>query len=282
MIKIQLKFLLYNTLISIVLYFCPVKINSIKIKRLLGALVVVFALSSSFHKLDSTNKKSALPKGIKDTLALPKSLETPMNSAVVTSSSFVYSKLIFEDAVLSEIVFEKAFRGFENLKKAGELSDEAYLLTICDFSKSSNEKRLWVIDTNEGKVLFNSLVAHGKNTGEEFAQQFSNTESSLQSSLGFYITNETYFGENGYSLRLIGMDKGFNDAAEKRAIVMHGADYVSADFALKHKRIGRSWGCNAVPREVAEPLINTIKSNQVLFIYYPDEGYLKSSRWLNS
>ncbi len=153
-------------------------------------------------------------------------------------------------------------------------------LTICDFSKSSNTKRLWVIDTDKKEILFNSLVAHGMGTGEEFAEKFSNTDSSHQSSLGFYVTETTYNGNNGYSLRLLGMDKGFNDAALSRAIVMHGADYVSENFAKQHKRIGRSWGCPAVPRDLAEPIINTIKAQNVLFIYYPDEQYLASSEWL--
>jgi len=131
-------------------------------------------------------------------------------------------------------------------------------------------------------VLFNSLVAHGKNTGEEFATNFSNTESSLQSSLGFYITENTYEGENGYSLRLEGMDSGFNDAAMQRSIVMHGADYVSEDFAAQHQRIGRSWGCPAVPRALAAPIIDTVKGQSCLFIYYPDQNYLSQSKWLNS
>ena len=137
-----------------------------------------------------------------------------------------------------------------------------------------------MIDLNEKKVLFNSLVAHGKGTGEEFATAFSNIESSHQSSLGFYVTETTYNGSNGYSLKLIGMDKGYNDAAMQRAIVMHGADYVSEDFIKAEKRLGRSWGCPAVPRALAEPIINTIKDKTLLFIYYPDQQYLSQSEWL--
>jgi hypothetical protein len=119
-------------------------------------------------------------------------------------------------------------------------------------------------------------------TGDEFAEHFSNNDSSHQSSLGFYVTEETYNGKNGYSLKLIGMDKGFNDAALERAIVMHGADYVSDNFASAHKRIGRSWGCPAISRELAAPIINTIKGKNCLFIYYPDKNYLNSSEWLKS
>ncbi|MCW3160497.1 murein L,D-transpeptidase catalytic domain family protein [Chryseobacterium oryctis] len=201
----------------------------------------------------------------------------------LSSSAELYKSIAFEEGhELNEEVFFKALTGFENLKKAGLLSQDSHLLTVCDFSMSSNTKRLWVIDMNERKVLFNSLVAHGKNTGEEFATNFSNTNSSLQSSLGFYITDATYNGDNGYSLRLLGMDKGFNDAAYKRAIVMHGADYVSEEFAAMHKRIGRSWGCPAVPRDLTKPIINTIKGRNVLFIYYPDQNYLSQSEWLKA
>ncbi|KFF09009.1 murein L,D-transpeptidase catalytic domain family protein [Chryseobacterium luteum] len=199
------------------------------------------------------------------------------------SSEELYKSIPFDPGhEMNYEVFSKALTGFENLKKAGLLNQDSHLLTICDFSMSSNTKRLWVIDTNEKKVLFNSLVAHGKNTGEEFATNFSNTESSLQSSLGFYITDATYQGDNGYSLKLLGMDKGFNDAAYRRAIVMHGADYVSDEFASVHKRIGRSWGCPAVPRELTQSIINTIKGRNCLFIYYPDQNYLSSSEWLRS
>lgn len=184
--------------------------------------------------------------------------------------------------VLNPEVFEKAYTGFENLKAAGKLSVDSKLLTICDFSLSSTQKRLWVINLESGKVLFNSLVAHGKNTGDEYARNFSNTESSYQSSLGFYITEATYNGSNGYSLKLHGMDTGYNDAALQRAIVMHGADYVSEDFIKAQKRIGRSWGCPAVPRALAAPIINTIKERNCLFIYYPDEHYLAGSQWLKN
>lgn len=204
-------------------------------------------------------------------------------TTAVSSSEALYQSIEFDpEHELNYEVFSKALTGFENLKKAGLLTDESHLLTVCDFSMSSNTKRLWVIDLNDKKVLFNSLVAHGKNTGEEFATNFSNTESSRQSSMGFYITDATYQGDNGYSLRLLGMDKGFNDAAYKRAIVMHGADYVSDAFAAMHKRIGRSWGCPAIPRELSQSMINTIKGRNLLFIYYPDQNYLSSSEWLKA
>ncbi|MCU7617746.1 murein L,D-transpeptidase catalytic domain family protein [Chryseobacterium sp. PBS4-4] len=250
-------------------------------KGFYSLLGIVYVISTSFY----LSPKSADNKEIKSTKKIETLVETKSvkNTSNVSSSEELYNSILFEsDHKLQFDVFAKALIGFENLKKAGKLNQEAHLLTICDFSMSSNTKRLWVIDTNEKKVLFNSLVAHGKNTGEEFATNFSNTESSLQSSMGFYITESTYNGDNGYSLKLLGMDKGFNDAAYKRAVVMHGADYVSEEFAATHKRIGRSWGCPAIPRALTEPIINTIKGKNCLFIYYPDENYLSSSEWLKA
>lgn len=199
-----------------------------------SVLGLVYMVTTSFY----LSPRTAVKHENVNTTKIEKVADTKSEKATetVSSSEALYKSITFEAGhELNEEVFFKALTGFENLKKAGLLNQDAHLLTVCDFSMSSNMKRLWVIDTEEKKVLFNSLVAHGKNTGEEFATNFSNTNSSLQSSLGFYITDATYNGDNGYSLRLLGMDKGFNDAAYKRAIVMHGADYVSEDFATMHK-----------------------------------------------
>ncbi|REC80315.1 hypothetical protein DRF60_00970 [Chryseobacterium elymi] len=250
-------------------------------KGIYSVLGLVYMVTTSFYlspgkAVKNENVNTAKIVRVADT-------KSEKTAGTASSSEELYKSIPFDpEHELNYEVFAKALTGFENLKKAGLLSQDSHLLTICDFSMSSNTKRLWVIDTNEKKVLFNSLVAHGKNTGEEFASNFSNTESSLQSSLGFYITDATYQGDNGYSLKLLGMDKGFNDAAYRRAIVMHGADYVSDEFASAHKRIGRSWGCPAVPRALTQPIINTIKGRNCLFIYYPDQNYLSSSEWLKS
>lgn len=251
-------------------------------KGFYSVLGIVYLISTSFYLSPDreNNNRNAINTNKIETIVESESSKKTSN---VSSSEELYQSISFENTnKLQFDVFAKALLGFENLKKAGKLSEEAHLLTICDFSLSSNTKRLWVIDTEQRKVLFNSLVAHGKNTGEEFATNFSNIESSLQSSMGFYITESTYNGDNGYSLKLLGMDKGFNDAAYKRAVVMHGADYVSEEFAAAHKRIGRSWGCPVLPRNLTEPIINTIKGKNCLFIYYPDENYLSSSEWLKA
>ena len=243
-------------------------------KRFPLLLGLFYLITTSFYPSGSENlPETAIT--IKEVKLSPKKNSEPANEA-----EEVYKNLQFEGEKLNFEVFEKAFLGFQNLKKSGKLEPTAHLLSVCDFSLSSNKKRLWVVDTGEKKLLFNSLVAHGKGTGEEFAVNFSNTEDSHQSSLGFYITEQTYEGDNGYSLRLFGMDKGYNDAALERCIVMHGAHYVSEDFIKAEKRLGRSWGCPAIPRELAQPIINTIKDRTCLFIYYPDQNYLSSSEWL--
>lgn len=249
-------------------------------QKFLLILVSVLFFSTSFYTIKSKSEKHTANIIKAETTNIPLKSKAK-NSA--EKAAEIYNSISFSDMKkLNPEVFEKAFLGFENLKKAGKMPENSNLLSICDFSLSSTEKRLWVIDLAEKKVLFNSLVAHGKNTGEEFAQKFSNIESSYQSSLGFYITEGSYNGSNGYSLKLVGMDAGYNDAALQRAIVMHGADYVSEDFIKSQKRLGRSWGCPAVPRELAQPIINTIKNNNCLFIYYPDQQYLSSSKWLKA
>jgi len=194
----------------------------------------------------------------------------------------IYSQISFgKEAPLSKEVFKSAYTGFLNLKNAGKLNPESSIITICDFSLSANVKRLWVINLDNSKMLFHSLVAHGQGTGDEFARNFSNNENSHQSSMGFYVTDATYNGDNGYSLKLKGMDAGYNDAAYSRAIVVHGADYVCESFVKCNQRLGRSWGCPAIPRDIAPKVINTIKDGNALYIYYPNQKYLAKSVWLN-
>lgn len=194
----------------------------------------------------------------------------------------IYNQISFgKEAPLSKEVFKSAYTGFLNLKNAGKLNPESSIITICDFSLSANVKRLWVINLDNSKILFHSLVAHGQGTGDEFARNFSNNENSHQSSMGFYVTDATYNGDNGYSLKLKGMDAGYNDAAYSRAIVVHGADYVCESFVKCNQRLGRSWGCPAIPRDIAPKVINTIKDGNALYIYYPNQKYLAKSVWLN-
>lgn len=156
------------------------------------------------------------------------------------------------------------------------------VLSVIDYSLPSTKPRLWVFDLERRELLFRELVAHGVNTGENLATRFSNIEGSRQSSLGLFLTDKTYIGRNGYSLKLHGLEKGVNHNALERTIVLHGAWYVSEAFRREHGRLGRSWGCPAVKREVAKPLIDTIKDGSLLFVYYPDQKWLSSSDFLNT
>jgi hypothetical protein len=208
------------------------------------------------------------------------------NNSIVNKTDkyikFVYDKISFKKInKLSYEAFSKAYYGYLNLKEAGKIHGNAYL-TICDFSLSSNTKRMWVIDVARKKVLYNNLVAHGSGSGEEFANKFSNVPESHTSSLGFYTTGETYHGDNGYSLKLHGVDGAFNNKAFERDIVIHGADYVCAAFANCNNRLGRSHGCPALPRELAEPIISKIANGSCLFIYHPNKNYITNSYWLNN
>lgn len=194
---------------------------------------------------------------------------------------FIKAKYPQEAAQLNETAFNNTYIAMLNLKKEAIIPQDNNIITICDFSLSSNEKRMWIIDVAQLDIRMHSLVSHGRNTGEEYATVFSNTLNSYQSSLGVYVATETYQGSNGYSLRLKGMDPGLNDRAEERAIVLHGAAYCSEDFIKQHGRLGRSFGCPAVPVAVHEDVINTIKDKTVLYIYHKDFSVLASSTWVH-
>ncbi|HVG53525.1 MAG TPA: murein L,D-transpeptidase catalytic domain family protein [Vicinamibacterales bacterium] len=154
-------------------------------------------------------------------------------------------------------------------------------LTVIDYSLPSTTPRLWVFEVPSGRLLFKELVAHGKNTGDNMATSFSDTANSRQSSLGLFVTRQTYVGSNGYSLRLAGLEPGFNGNALDRAIVMHGAPYVDPANAKKQGRLGRSWGCPALRQAVARDVIDTVRGGGVIFSYYPDENWLTKSAFLN-
>jgi len=193
----------------------------------------------------------------------------------------MYTSMDLEHYNLSYDVFRYSMIGFYSLKQEGKLSDKN-LLSIIDFSKSSTQKRFYMIDLNQQKITYHTYVSHGKNTGEDMAKQFSNTVHSNQSSLGFYITAETYTGSKGYSLKLDGADKGYNDNMRERAVVMHAADYVSEKWIRANGRLGRSQGCPALPVEFSKAIIDTIKNGTAIFAYYQDENYLNSSAYLNT
>ena len=173
-------------------------------------------------------------------------------------------------------VLSLAARAADCARRQG-LLDGFHHLAVIDYSRPSTEPRLWVFDVDRGRLLYQELVAHGRNTGEKVAEHFSNVEGSKMSSLGLFQATDTYYGNNGYSLRLRGLDTGFNDNALSRAIVMHGAPYVSEAIAARLGRLGRSWGCPAVRQEVARVVIDALKGGALLFAYYPDSKWLKES-----
>ena len=155
------------------------------------------------------------------------------------------------------------------------------LLTVIDYSKASTQRRLWVLDLDRERLLFEELVAHGQGSGENFATRFSNREGSHQTSIGLFRTADTYVGANGYSMRLDGLEAGVNDRARERAIVMHGAPYVGTDSVRALGRLGRSHGCPALRPAIARTVIDTIKDGSLVFAYYPDKRWLSGSRFLN-
>lgn len=186
------------------------------------------------------------------------------------------SRQLYQEMQLEEIVnydaFEQALAGYEMIE--GRKKD---ILTLIDFSKPSTEERFYVLDMRHKKLLFTSLVSHGKNSGGKYATSFSNDNGSLKSSLGFFLTENTYQGRNGYSLILNGLEKGINDRAKERAIVIHGAAYSNPSVAASSGRLGRSFGCPALPQAVSKPIINTIKDGSLLFIYANNQNYLSYS-----
>ena len=207
------------------------------------------------------------------------STETIVPNSTIKVESVYYSLNANHFALPQMESFSKALTGFYQLKEKGLIDKD--ILTIVDFSLSSNVKRLWVIDLATNTVIINSLVAHGRNTGEEFATAFSNQAESYKSSLGFYATGEVYNGKHGMSLKLDGLEKGINDKARERAVVIHGADYVSESFIRGNKRLGRSQGCPAIPVEMSQKIISVIKNKSCLFIYHPSRTYPSTSKLLS-
>ena len=227
------------------------------IYTILPAVLLMLA-SLSPSKISFSELKNVKP------IVYSKVLETSVESKI----EIAYNNLHSDKFALPKLEsFAVALKGYYSLKEKGLIKKD--ILTLVDFSLSSNTKRLWVIDLTTGNVLFHSLVAHGRNTGEEFANNFSNSAESFKSSLGFYATGEIYNGKHGTSLRLDGLEKGVNDNARARGVVMHAADYVSNSFIKNNHRLGRSQGCPAVPTELSKEIISVIKDKSCFFIYHP-------------
>lgn len=208
------------------------------------------------------------------------SVNKEMDSSTLPTSETSECEKLYTDMQLQNTVnytaFEQAFIGYNKIQKKNN-----DIITLIDFTKPSTEERLYVIDMKQKRLLYSSLVSHGRNSGENYATSFSNENGSYKSSLGFYLTENTYEGKNGYSLVLNGLEKGINDHAKERAIVIHGAAY-SNPSTIASGRLGRSQGCPALPQALSKPIINTIKGGTLLYIYANDRKYLAQSSILTS
>lgn len=238
-------------------------------KVLLVVASLIFLNFNSSRSDDNTTKEKE--KVVKEIVAEE---TAPTPNSRYPEISALYDSLDVAD-ILKYEAFEEAMIGHQAITAKNK-----QILTVIDFTLPSTEKRMYVLDLENKRLLYHTIVSHGRNTGEKYATNFSNRHGSYQSSLGFYITSETYQGGNGFSLRLDGLERGINDQARARAVVIHGADYCSEKVIKSSGRLGRSYGCPALPRELNGPIINTIKNGSVLYIYADNQDYLASSTFL--
>lgn len=196
------------------------------------------------------------------------------------SLSNLYNAIGLNKFDLTFDVFRYGMIGYNTVQLQGRLNSHN-IITIIDFTKPSTAKRFYIIDLEAKKILYHTYVSHGKNSGENEVSSFSNVVHSNQSSLGFYLTAETYIGSKGYSLKLDGLEKGYNDNMRQRAVVMHEADYVSEYWIKKYGRLGRSQGCPALPVDLSKEIIDVIKNHTLIFAYFNDPVYLENSAYLN-
>lgn len=243
------------------------------IKSFLCIPCVCFLLSLTLNSSTFTSN-SFLPKD-----------STEISNASLSGQLFnqyvdnIYQSADLQSSGLDADVFKKAITGYYNLKTDNKLSANSSVITIVDLAKSSRTKRMWIVDLQKKKLVLNTWVAHGSHSGDDMASRFSNNVDSFESSLGFYVTDNVYIGKHGRSLRLNGMDQGFNDRANERDIVLHAADYVGEGSIKALGRLGRSQGCPAVAPEYCNRIIDTIKGKNVLFINGNDSSY--NSKYLN-
>lgn len=243
-------------------------------------LSVTFFLTATF--ISSTNAEATYKGAVSNEKAssMVTEIEEP-SSKENESVSELYNLFSEANSSMPSLeAFSKAMKGYGKLVEEGEIQNK--ILTVIDFSLPSSKKRMWVLDMNSNDVLFHTFVAHGRNTGSNMATKFSNTVNSFQSSLGFYVTGETYYGRNGLSLFIDGKEKGFNSRARERYVVVHGADYANPEFVTRNGRLGRSLGCPAVPTKVSKEIIETIKGKSAFFIYHTNKEYNEKSKYLKT
>jgi hypothetical protein len=252
----------------------------------MGALLCLLAVSPVITS--GTHTTADVPKYAGYRAGAPVTIAATAAPVVIKSATQLleeeatglYQSMNLKKFGLSRKAFEYAWRGYKQLLQNKKICKDQ-VLSICDFSQSSRRKRFYIIDVESKKILINTWVAHGRNSGGEYARAFSNKPESHQSSLGFYVTRNTYYGGHGLALKIEGLEKNINDLADERNIVIHGSNYVGASFLRQSRINGRSFGCPAVPAKENAKVIQTIKGGSCLFIYHPTKTYIQNSKVLN-
>jgi hypothetical protein len=241
--------------------------------------VITSGTGNETSEVSAPNLVTGLTPTTARIISTTKAITKSAAELIAEEASNLYSAMKLSKFGLSEKAFQYAWKGYKYLAESRKIKNE--VLSICDFSQSSRRKRFYVIDVAGKKVLVNTWVAHGRNSGGEYARSFSNSPESHKSSLGFYVTRSTYYGSHGLSLKIEGLEKSFNDKADERNIVIHGSEYVGAGFLKRSPFNGRSFGCPALPANETGKVIETIKDGSCLFIYHPTKNYLSKSKVLN-
>ena len=259
--------------------------------RILSLALVSVAIAAAGSAVTQANPRAIASAHVpQNDMAAPAASLTPASPSMTTAEPSVPAFVLEHEDLLARLaanapgldtkVLDMALQARTCAAAYGDIEGDSRLAVI-DYSMPSTEKRLWVFDLASGDVVFNEHVAHGQGSGGNMTTAFSNNDGSHQTSLGLFRTAETYHGGNGYSMRMDGLDAGYNDNARDRLIVMHGADYVNPAATASLGRLGRSWGCPAVRRAVAQDMIDLLKDGQLLFSYYPEQDWIDSSRFLN-
>lgn len=259
--------------------------------RILSLALVSVAIAAAGSAVTQANPRAIASAHVpQNDMAAPAASLTPASPSMTTAEPSVPAFVLEHEDLLARLaanapgldtkVLDMALQARTCAAAYGDIEGDSRLAVI-DYSMPSTEKRLWVFDLASGDVVFNEHVAHGQGSGGNMTTAFSNNDGSHQTSLGLFRTAETYHGGNGYSMRMDGLDVGYNDNARDRLIVMHGADYVNPAATASLGRLGRSWGCPAVRRAVAQDMIDLLKDGQLLFSYYPEQDWIDSSRFLN-
>ena len=259
--------------------------------RILSLALVSVAIAAAGSAVTQANPRAIASAHVpQNDMAAPAASLTPASPSMTTAEPSVPAFVLEHEDLLARLaanapgldtkVLDMALQARTCAAAYGDIEGDSRLAVI-DYSMPSTEKRLWVFDLASGDVVFNEHVAHGQGSGGNMTTRFSNEDGTHATSLGLFRTAETYHGGNGYSMRMDGLDVGYNDNARDRLIVMHGADYVNPAATASLGRLGRSWGCPAVRRAVAQDMIDLLKDGQLLFSYYPEQDWIDSSRFLN-